>query len=499
MTSLLILTTGISDVQLIVDGARHELEKDNCGALHDEIERRGYRLVDTPKKKCKQRKEALPEGDLTLCTPKLDAVLRRMSDQVQLPTAALIFDTRRTLKSDPRLAGAVLERRLRERGVHLVHRHALLTGVEWQEDRNDPQDAVVRRVVVERIVGMLANELAEIKPSRMVVATTGGLDAMNSVIEEVVRLFAVGHASVEVLEVPDGGITGHDDEAVPERFHPATGFRARWQALSLIEGGNLLGAWGTVSHLAREPGQDWVRVIDWLRCFASSLPMPEDCDVLVLKHPRMAVRAALRAELALRAKDIPRAVHGTVAFFEAALWDSLYERVERSKDPERRRYFRIKSGDAPSGDKLLRQGDGSDEDRKRPFEFKDTTDGIVWYWIYDCDGGPAARLAKRFLQRKGLEEFNKALGSEIRKLRNDVAHNEPTPELMDDARARMRAVGLWSDQDTFLSEPLVQAVLRELGEPDPAKLLEKLLADLRQRLLAQDLRITAIGDSRSGV
>jgi len=36
----------------------------------------------------------------------------------------------------------------------------------------------------------------------------------------------------------------------------------------------------------------------------------------------MAVRAALRVELALRAGDIPRAVHGTVAFFEAALWSN---------------------------------------------------------------------------------------------------------------------------------------------------------------------------------
>jgi hypothetical protein len=330
---------------------------------------------------------------------------------------------------------------------------------------------------------MLANELAEIEPDRVVVATTGGLDATNSVIEEVVRLFAVEHASVEVLEVPDGGIAGKGDEAVPERFHPATGFRARWQALSLIEGGNLLGAWGAVSHLAREPGQDWTKVIDWLRCFAASLPMPDNCDVLVLKHPRMAVRAALRVELALRAKDIPRAVHGTAAFFEAALWDCLYERVERSEDPKRRRYFRIKSGAVPSGDKLLRQGDGSDEDRKRPFELKDTIDGIAWYWIYDGDGGPAARLAKRFLGRRNLAAFDKALSRDIRALRNDVAHNEPTPELMDDARAQMQRAGLWSDRDTFLSQPLAQAVLAELGEPRPGDLLQDLLDQIRKRLI----------------
>ncbi|HLH72746.1 MAG TPA: hypothetical protein VKX96_05635 [Chloroflexota bacterium] len=61
----------------------------------------------------------------------------------------------------------------------------------------------------------------------------------------------------------------------------------------------------------------------WLADFAASLPIPDECDIDLLKHPRMAVRAALRVELALLAGDIPRAVHGTVAFFEAAFWDWL--------------------------------------------------------------------------------------------------------------------------------------------------------------------------------
>ena len=486
MTTLLVLTVGQSDVQLVIDGVRHELEPRMCGVLHDEIERRGYRLVDVPAKD-RQRKEVLPEGDLTLCTPKLDAALRYLEGNSP-PAAALIFDTRRTLRSDPRLAGAVLERRLNERGVQVVSRHALLTGEDLLEDPDDPQDAVVRREVVQGVAQALARNFAKITPDNVVVATTGGLDAANTVIEELVRLYAVGSASVQVLEVPDGAFAAQDDRAVPERFNPAAGFRARWQALSLIEGGNRLGAWGAVSHLAGESSQEWTTVVDWLRHFASSLPIPEGCDINVLKHPRMAVRAALRVELGLRAGDVPRAIHGTVAFFEAALWDGLNDRVQRSEDPERRRYFRIKSGEAPSGDKLLRQGDGSDEDRKRPFEPKDTIDEVAWYWIYDGDGGPAARLAKRFLKHNGLVAFDKALGRGIRALRNDVAHNEPTPELMDDARVQMRKAHLWSDEDTFLSQPLVQAVLRELGVQSPERLCEDLISTVRSRLLDHRLQ-----------
>ncbi|MBN2055216.1 hypothetical protein JW905_09860 [bacterium] len=138
----------------------------------------------------------------------------------------------------------------------------------------------------------------------------------------------------------------------------------------------------------------------------------------------------------------------------------------------------------PSGDKLLRKKDHSNENRKHPFEWKDTRDGVDWYWIYDGDGGPAARLAMCFLKRDGLVSFDKALGSAVRALRNDVAHNEPTPELMDDARAQIRRERRWSDKDTFLSQPLVHAVLRELGVPVPGRLLADLLAAVRHRLVA---------------
>ena len=203
----------------------------------------------------------------------------------------------------------------------------------------------------------------------------------------------------------------------------------------------------------------------------------------MLKHPRMAARAALRVELALRANDVPRALHGTVAFFEAALWDGLNERVERSPDLHRRRYFKIKCGDNPSGDKLLRKGDGSGDDRKRPFELKETIDGIAWYWIYDGDGGPAARLAKYFLKRNALLAFDKALGSEIRALRNDVAHNEPTPSLMAEARDKMLEAKVWSDEDSFLTQPLVIDVLTELGVQQPDQLCNRLLSTVRERLI----------------
>jgi hypothetical protein len=481
MTTLLVLTTGQSDVQLVCDGGRRELDTKQCGELYDEIAKRYWSVVAPPTKKATDRAAALPDGDLTLCTPKLEAVLRWFDND--RPSAALIFETRRTLPSDPRLAGAVLAKRLDDGGVKDVHRHAFLEGQARLEDPSKPDEGVIRRQIVAGLSSQIAARLDSVRPDRVVVATTGGLAAANEVIQELVRLHSVGREVVS-LEVADGAFASRDDVALTERFHPAAGFRARWHALSLIEKGNLLGAWGAVSHLDGQPGQEWVRVVRWLADFASSLPIADDCDLPSVKHGRMAVRAAIRVELALRAGDVPRAVHGTVACFEAALWDHLNARFERSADPKRRRYFKLTNGDAPQCDKLLRKNDESDDDRKRPFELKDQVDGVDWYWIYDGDGGPAARIAKDFLKADALTKLAHALGSDIRALRNDVAHNEPTPSVMDEARAKMRKAALWSDGDGFLSQPLVRNALHELRVAEPERLLAELMAAVRARLVS---------------
>jgi hypothetical protein len=481
MTTLLVMTPGRTDVQLVMDNQRHELDGDSCGTLHDAIKERSWSVIDAPRDRSRHRIKVLPEGDLILCTPKLDAVLGHFAPS--LPTSVIIFETRRRHAGDPRFAGEVMEHRLHDRGVEHVTRVAFLTGDEWLEDPSSEADAVVRRSVVATLSNAIGLATTSLKPDdRVFVATTGGLAAANEIINELVRLHCVGGPTVTALEVPDRLRVEGDDRAVEEKFHPAAGYRARWHALSLIEKGNLLGAWGAVSHLEGAPGQEWTQVIDWLRCYSSSLPMPDDCDIPVLKHDRMAVRAALRVELALRARDIPRAVHGTVAFFEAALWDKLLERFERCSDPDTHRLFKVKSGERPTDDKLLRNGDGSDDDRKRPFELKKTVEGVDWYRIYD-DEAPAGRIAEHFLRSHALKTFNHALSMGIRELRNDVAHNEPTPALMDDARARMKTARLWSTTDSFLSQPLVDDVLTELGETNPGKLLDSLLAEVRRRLI----------------
>jgi hypothetical protein len=480
MKTLLIMTVGQTDVQLVKDDQRHKFDGNTCGKLHDNIKERSWSVVDAPKARSRDLIKELPEGDLTLCTPKLDAVLAHFGNA--RPSSALILETNRQDERDPRLAGEVMARRLNDRDVKPVTRVAFLTENEQLEDPSNDVDAVVRRSVVTTLSDAIAKQVEPLRrDDKVYVATTGGLAAANEITTELVRLHSVGGPVVIALKVPDGNRGGHDDRAVEEKFHPAAGYRARWRALSLIERGNLLAAWGAVSHLEGAPGQEWTQVVQWLARFASSLPIPESCDIPILTHRRMAVRAALRVELALRAGDIPRAVHGTVAFFESALWDHLLDRFERTGAKNRGlAALRLKPGvSAPAGPELLRN-DQSDEREKRNCPFERLDDG--GYLFYE-DG--AGRFARGYVQSQKLKELTDAI-TKIKDLRNDVAHNEPTPDLIGDARRRMQEASLWSKDSTFLTQGLVQDVLRELGEHSPEQICESLIKTVRSRLLAAE-------------
>jgi hypothetical protein len=199
----------------------------------------------------------------------------------------------------------------------------------------------------------------------------------------------------------------------------------------------------------------------------------------MLSHPRMAVRAAIRVELALRAGDIPRAVHGTVAFFESALWDHLLDRFERTGQRQRgREVLRLKTGaPTPTGKKLLRNEE-PDEKEKRSCPIEHLENDT---YLFSEDG--AGRFARDYLNSQPLKALNDAVIG-VRDLRNDVAHNEPTPQRMAEARHKMVAAKLWSKEDSFVTQALVRDVLQELGVEQADQLSCSLLSTVRRQLLA---------------
>lgn len=479
MTTLLIMTTGQTDVQLVKNDERCEFSKDCVGKLHDQLRHNPthWAVDETPSHRG-DPVESLPEENFTICTPKLDAALSWFASE-QPDRLLILGTTRKSFKEDPRFAGEILSRRADELGIKDVIVSPYLEADDgWLEDRSNPIDAIVRREVVGRIERAIISAVDGV--SKVVVAASGGMPEIKALVRELARLHTPQSVEFKSIEIGDGSRTNQPDVATArDNLDPVQVVRARWHALELIEKGNLLGAWGAVAHLQDKPGQNWVEVVKWLAHYASSLPLPTGCNLAILSHQRMAVRAALRVELSLCAGDIPRAVHGTVAFFEAALWDKLLEHFER--DATDIRWLKLRAGaEAPVG-KLLREG--VDDDKNRPFESKSRPDGQVWFWFHESGAG---RFARDYVKSEPLKKLLGAV-DKVKLLRNDVAHNEPTTKLMDSAAEKMRAVQLWanqagSNQNTFLTQPLVKDVLIELGVDNPEHLLESLLIEVRSRL-----------------
>lgn len=486
MTAILVMTTGTTDVQFIHGDKRHEIRG---GLLHDALRDRptDWTIGDShlPKAGKGDPPATLAEtGALKVATPKIDAVIDYCKAKGIAPSRALFIDTDRP--GDPHHAGRVLEKRLKEQ-----YPSAKACVVSVLSEGRVEGDAQGRGAVKSEVVERVSKAVLDIitKPpiagpaaAKIVVSTTGGIPAINELVEELAQLHAVqagipadGRYSLDVPDSQAGG-GGASDHAVLRTHGVAASVQARHRALALLRQGHLHGAWGAVRHLKGVDGETWVDVVKWLHLWASSQPLDDACDISLLKHERQAVRAALRVEFALMADDVPDAVHGTVAFFEAALWDHLNERLDRWQPEGKPLLHALKDGDPPQ-DLVSQRGDC----KRQPFECREARDGRRWYRVHD-DARSADRLVHRFLRQDALSRLAKAI-SGVRALRNDVAHATPTETLMRTARAMMNKADLWSEMPTrFLCQELVAATLKELGVEGPMDLATKLIKDADERL-----------------
>ena len=110
----------------------------------------------------------------------------------------------------------------------------------------------------------------------------------------------------------------------------------------------------------------------------------------------------------------------------------------------------------------------------------------------EYETGSAKKLTHEYLKLPKLMDLETAITQhKLRDLRNDVAHNVPTEAKMKEATQVMQNAKLWSGHDPpqFLSQDVVRNVLAELqitvaGVTDPAKLCDKLIDDVEQRILS---------------
>ncbi|MBK7534744.1 MAG: hypothetical protein IPI49_05065 [Myxococcales bacterium] len=337
---------------------------------------------------------------------------------------------------------------------------------------------MLRRAVVQRLEHAILTAL-QAEASPILLATTGGIPEVAALVRELVQLHAAQRPVLE-LDIPDASKSSNDGldraQVRPSRRDPSAVVAAKRHALDLVEKGNFIAAWGAVAHLANdEDCRPWINVLRWLYQWAASLPIDRDCDLSLPATSQRAAHAAIRVELALRCEDIPRAVHATVAFFEAAVWDHLYERhaVESTVGSNGKQRYRLCP--EPQG-------------RSGMQEMRELVDGVKQYEIHGY-GKNLRTICEGYLQRHAPEKtaalcrLSERIDPALRR-RNMVAHGEPRRENLEEARQQMKDDHFWSASERFLEQPEVCDVLRELGVNDPASLCESLIDEVGARLRA---------------
>ena len=359
---------------------------------------------------------------------------------------------------------------------------SFLSGQERLENPGEPQDAILRRDLVALLECAICEAIASSGAARVVIATSGGFPEVSSLVRELVHL----HAEVQVLEVevpePSKGSEAVDLASERRaRTDPSQVVAAKRHALALVEQGSFIAAWGAVAHLHDEPAcRPWTRVIRWLYQWASSLPFDdseEECDLSFPSREQRAANAAMRGELALRCADVPRAVQGSVSFFEAAVWDHLYarhieEQAERTKDD--RAQFRVTPD--PEEKQAIAAVPATDSQGRKLYTINNFSD-------------KSRSIARDYLRRHGPAETTALLKLESKipdaqHLRNLVAHGEPRTDRIAQAQQKMEKLQLWSTSapPRFLSQPLIRDVLAELKVDAPEALCDRLIAEVRRRL-----------------
>lgn len=507
MSGLLIYTTGDTDVQLVENGQRWELRK-----VSKELARPERKLTlsssSLPKARCEPRTN-LPDGDLEICTPKADAVLAYLAHHAPDLRQVLLLHTDRP--NDPVHATRLVKERLERAGLTVDPVSFLSEGPLEGTIGCPPDDAVIRRVVSQRLEQVVSIAL-ENSSGPLVVAAIGGMPSVRALVTELVRLHASAR-TIHELDVTDRSGTSpsgsrdltsspalaeathhaaeathraaeatHQDRAIERhRLDPTELVAARRHALTLVERGNFVAAWGAVAHLEHEPScQPWVQALRWLYQWATSQPIDEACDVPIINETTGAAAVALRVEQALVNGELHRAISNTSAFFEELVWAHL-----------RSGYVTDSGQRHQSGDSLYRvspeppRSNGFTR-REQLFQVRNFGLGhrdILDYLVTNSES--ARQQTPGIFATQALSQL-KDLAEDVQDARNNTAHSEPDRDQLRAATATFRDLGLWTADNHFLSAPLISAALREIGTPDPESLFDRLVAAIRARLLALD-------------
>lgn len=353
-------------------------------------------------------------------------------------------------------------------------------------------DYPLNREIVRRVDKHLQAIHAEWKntsPLEAYLAIGGGLPSAKSLLKSVAS-FHFGRRYVKELHVPKGREKGL--LWLPVAVTAEDSFLAREHAVSLIRQGDFAGAYGAVKHLKDVSYEkNWVKkVADVSAYFGGQLKYREDLpdylkDFAKPESPRCLL-VAMRTEAALLSNRIADAISLTCTFWDSAILDAIKQNlpVEEIYEVENRMVFspdyqlnsRLTQGHKPCMDASKFPKVGHYRYNLMGYRSK------IWFNI----------MGKNV---KHLEKYRSALDTEIpididgakkqiprRNWRNVNTHSLLKLEQLEIAKKVFVKAGFWATDaeqpiagSCFLAQPLVDNVLKELGETDVSKRYTQLI------------------------
>ncbi|NYS26042.1 hypothetical protein HUK65_13690 [Rhodobacteraceae bacterium 2376] len=535
MASLLLVTCGDSDLQIVLPGDAEtsrliRMGSDTQRAIHERLLSGDLRYemrpdaADLPRlggSKLWDKEGSLAVGDAPetavpheLCDATLPLVPVKLAGLDRLfqpgtegktppPDTIVVFNTKRSHRADEPIAtGRILAAWLADLfELRLVEGPGevgcgTVCAVDYIDDTvpaDGKRGRAVNPAAVQRIDDVLARISSE-AASNVVFALSGGIPVYRDQIRACARFRFASARFFDCVRIDDpehGLLTSH-----APTFLPSDSFHARGEVRRLVQKGDFHGASVLAGQFIKQPDEKrWAvatrkifRFLDGqLRSKATVPGLTGGVDNA--QTPRCLL-AAFRAEAALRSERFLEAVLWTSTFPDAAYID-LLERLEfvESVDEVQRRIFPKPGKGFPAG---LVGGKGSGlpiERNGRNYLYRNSyPEREVFYRFFPED---AERGLRGYHEAMGAEASGSPSGAQqtdgpgirLRQIRNVISHGALPAEAASWVVKSFRGAGLWSDESPFLLENLhVHDLIGSLTGCDPAEIYEDLVAGICAQL-----------------
>lgn len=422
--------------------------------------------------------------------PKIEPVLKSPLLSDDAPTAVFVLNTRRTDNEwEPVAAGPLVAQRVAqalELNWAVVGTWPIEDGVEWdahaisidtirgREKFEVEKDQDLHR---QRLIQLCRLIEARFPQERIVVTNTGGAPRVKDLVWRAIQGY-FGEKRVSLLSVSE-----QTDEVIEQQITRKPSWderdKVRFEVARALRERRVMAAFGLAAMLAnstQEKSEDWVgQVIDTLGplCTLSAAPsLPRQAS------PFGNVElAAFRCEVALFEEDYPKAIIYMGALFEMLLGefiirdpffneinaklDSDGQTLKINKENKPRLIKKNKQFDPASQFPLIGRFSGGDLYIRKGFsEFRS--------WCGWLDRRPVSGPIPNAI--KNLKDLYSDYGkSEIRRLRNKIAHHTLAQDSLDALKSALRGRRLLSPVD-----PELRGRLTLLGNPRWTGVLEAL-------------------------